>query len=291
MIGVIAKENEKEAVAEFFELFKTPWQFARDGEQYEVLISCTGEDRSVSAPISIVFSSRPLLIDDKLELESESCNEQEIEFSDRKIPIYGNLIAFRSAKKCSIQVKAGLQATGVSLDLGSMRMARLGYDLFYEIQFLLSVGQPARNALVPTVDHHISLLRSLILSLGGRFLEVLPVPGNYDFICCLTHDVDFFRISQHIGSCVGENSFAPVFSCRQFLYQDTTAHKFRRGLTVLRCQANDLKPIPRQGLSFSLNTCVELIIGISNHANGFCIDLPHFSVPISRLSILNRRNR
>ncbi len=33
MIGVVAKTSESEAVAEFFQLFKTPWEFARRGLQ------------------------------------------------------------------------------------------------------------------------------------------------------------------------------------------------------------------------------------------------------------------
>ena len=38
MIGVVAGEPEHAAVAEFFELFKTPWEFCRPGKRYDVLL-------------------------------------------------------------------------------------------------------------------------------------------------------------------------------------------------------------------------------------------------------------
>ena len=41
LIGVISKTNEEEAVQEFFELFKTPWEFYKENKTYDVvLITC-----------------------------------------------------------------------------------------------------------------------------------------------------------------------------------------------------------------------------------------------------------
>ena len=37
MIGIIADPAEQEVVREFFELFKTPWEFFRQGRQLDVL--------------------------------------------------------------------------------------------------------------------------------------------------------------------------------------------------------------------------------------------------------------
>ena len=42
MIGVIADPAEADVVREFFELFKTPWEFYRRGERYDVLL-CAGD--------------------------------------------------------------------------------------------------------------------------------------------------------------------------------------------------------------------------------------------------------
>ncbi len=38
MIGVVSNETERPAVVEFFELFKTPWEFYRAGAHYDVLL-------------------------------------------------------------------------------------------------------------------------------------------------------------------------------------------------------------------------------------------------------------
>src|SRR5215471_17608649 len=38
MIGVIANGVEHAAIVEFFELFKTPWEFWRPGSRYDVLL-------------------------------------------------------------------------------------------------------------------------------------------------------------------------------------------------------------------------------------------------------------
>ena len=42
MIGVIADPAEHDVVREFFELFKTPWEFYRGDGQYDVLL-CAGD--------------------------------------------------------------------------------------------------------------------------------------------------------------------------------------------------------------------------------------------------------
>ena len=38
MLGVVADSAEQHVVQEFFELFKTPWEFYRADRQYEVLL-------------------------------------------------------------------------------------------------------------------------------------------------------------------------------------------------------------------------------------------------------------
>jgi len=74
---------------------------------------------------------------------------------------------------------------------------RAGYDLFGEVAFLLTEGQPVENALIPTLELHISLLRDWIVSAGIPLVEIPPVPWGYRFIACLTHDVDFVGIRRH----------------------------------------------------------------------------------------------
>ena len=42
MIGVIANPSERPIVSEFFELFKTPWEFYQSDRHYDVLLSSGG---------------------------------------------------------------------------------------------------------------------------------------------------------------------------------------------------------------------------------------------------------
>src|SRR5438034_4827601 len=76
-------------------------------------------------------------------------------------------------------------------------MLRLGYSLFREVEYLLSVGQPPENAHTPTLDMHIMMLRDWILDAGITLLEIPPSPSGHRFAVCLTHDVDFLRIRDH----------------------------------------------------------------------------------------------
>ena len=43
MIGVAVRADERDIVAEFFELFKTLWEFYRSGVRYDVVL-CTSDD-------------------------------------------------------------------------------------------------------------------------------------------------------------------------------------------------------------------------------------------------------
>jgi hypothetical protein len=74
---------------------------------------------------------------------------------------------------------------------------RIGYDLLREIRSLLTEGQPASRASIPTLDLHLARLRHALIEHKVPFAEILPRPAGYDFICCLTHDVDFFGIRRH----------------------------------------------------------------------------------------------
>src|SRR4029450_12076713 len=57
VIGVIANPSDERIVREFFELFKTPWEFFRDSGQYDVVL-CAGGPRPerVAAKLLVVYS-------------------------------------------------------------------------------------------------------------------------------------------------------------------------------------------------------------------------------------------
>ena len=53
MIGVIPNPNETAVVEEFFQLFKTPWEFHRQGRIYDVVVATTDEIPNVDACAAI----------------------------------------------------------------------------------------------------------------------------------------------------------------------------------------------------------------------------------------------
>ena len=60
-------------------------------------------------------------------------------------------------------------------------VVRIGFDLFQEVRHLLTLGQPAEFASIPTLELHISLLRELIVSQGLPLVEILPVSSRTSF--------------------------------------------------------------------------------------------------------------
>src|SRR4029077_1536094 len=88
-------------------------------------------------------------------------------------------------------------AVAVSIASDTQTIVRLGFDLFEEVRYLFTPGQPAEFAGIPTLELHISLLRDLIASHGVTLIEIPPVPAGHRFIVCLTHDVDHPRVRYH----------------------------------------------------------------------------------------------
>jgi hypothetical protein len=144
-IGVICRPDERPWVEEFFQLFKTPWEFYVPDKPYAVVISTGNLPANVDCLLAVIYSSD----------------------------------ADRGATE------------------GPTRVIRAGYNLFAEIAFLLSKGQPDQNALTPLLDVYIATLRDSIVGAGLPLVEIPPAPAGYEFIGCLTHDVDFLRITDH----------------------------------------------------------------------------------------------
>jgi hypothetical protein len=96
-----------------------------------------------------------------------------------------------------IKLKENSRAVAQLVENSDTVIVRVGIDLFKEVRYLLKMGQPADKAQAPTLDIHISLLRDWFLSAWLPVVEIPPVPAGYNFLACLTHDVDFIGIRQH----------------------------------------------------------------------------------------------
>lgn len=200
MIGVVANPGEHVLVREFFELFKTPWEFYRSEGLYEVLLFAR-EDASVqgaTADLVIVYAGQKILFDEeeKIEITSHRKNGT-LSYKGSRLPIYGNNIIFRGNGVSLLKDEESQQSVGSLVKSGSKVFARIGYDLFQEIRVLLTDGQPPENASIPTVEIHIAVLRDLIVGSGVPLVEIPPIPEGHTFIACLTHDVDHPSIRRH----------------------------------------------------------------------------------------------
>src|SRR2546427_1535421 len=197
MIGVIANRTDHGVIREFFELFKTPWEFYRSDRRYEVLL-CAGDAQfcPTAAKLVIIYASSKTLFDAEEEIDSQR-RSTILSYKGGRIPIYEGSITFRHKGFGILTDEISHGSAGYLQHSNGSALARIGYDLFSEAHSLLSKGQPPENASLPALENHIALLRELIIMAGVPLVEIPPIPDGYSFIACLTHDVDHPAIRHH----------------------------------------------------------------------------------------------
>jgi hypothetical protein len=199
MIGVISKHGERAMVEEFFQIFKTPWEPYLQGRNYDVvLVTSKDVPADPNTRLLLIYNSSRTTFDDQTGVSIRSVGQADwLEWDASAFPIYGSAGVFHGVGRPFIRRRGGAESVGLEVNDAGPQTARIGYDLFGEVAYLLSQGQPAANAHVPTLDIHVSLLRSLMVNSGTPFVEIPPVPSGYDFMACLSHDVDFTGIREH----------------------------------------------------------------------------------------------
>lgn len=198
MIGVLAKPGDREVIEEFFQLFKTPWEFYVHGRNYSVILSTQSNIPEMGSKLVIIYGNNESPFDniEGVRIKSKLKNIS-VEYDGVQIPIYGDILTFEEMGETILRVKCNLEVSGLKIESSQKRITVLGYNLFEEIYYLLSVGQPKVNAHIPTIEMHITLLRNLIVEAGIPLIEIPPVPAGFEFITCLTHDIDFAGIRKH----------------------------------------------------------------------------------------------
>lgn len=222
MIGVIAPEREMGAVREFFELFKTPWEKWNSEKSYEVVLCTTGESPwNIRADLIVVYSGTRLAWDpESIGKELPARSTKILCYEDREIPVYGSCITFPDGDSSLLIEKISGYPTVLRRQRGEQeKILRVGYDLFEEVRFLLTCGQPVEQAGIPALELHIEFLRAQLQAAGIAFVEIPPVPKGYRFIVCLTHDVDhpFIRKHKWDHTAVGFLYRAVIGSLRSYL--------------------------------------------------------------------------
>lgn len=230
MIGVVAHASEREVIGEFFELFKTPWEFARDGFEYDVALCTRPGIAPASARLVIVYGLEEGNLASLFAKQSSFHGPSSfLQFSGGRLPIYAGLITFAGAAWRQMVEATGRAASVVATGREDGQIIRVGYDLSAEIRHLLTVGQPVANAAIPALDLHMAILRELIVTAGLPLLEIPPVPDQHPFTVCLTHDVDHPVMRNHLldatsagfvyratlGSCLG--ALRGRISCRNLI--------------------------------------------------------------------------
>jgi len=200
LIGVIPKDSEVGVVEEFFQLFKTPWEFYKENREYDVvLMSRDSATDKIIAKVLIIFGSETKKFDSDNGISLEMNRIIKIlRFDNISFPIYSNLSSFRKISEENIVLEVDSDVFGLKIQKSKQIILRIGYNLFEEIRYLLSEGQPVDYAFIPTLDIHISILKKWITELGIPLIEIPPIPAGFNFITCLTHDVDFVKICDHL---------------------------------------------------------------------------------------------
>jgi hypothetical protein len=198
MIGILCKNAEQKIVQEFFELFKTPWEFYVPSRSYEVVIASADSGQEVVGRVVILHGNEGSEFDHRASVFPRSRLETAVvEQNGASIPIYCGLTTFGGTRKFFMHVKGTRNGVGFQVESKAGRVLRIGFDLWQETHFLMSVGQPIENALLPTLDLHIAFVREWILEADLPVVEIPPVPAGHHFTLCLTHDVDFLRLRDY----------------------------------------------------------------------------------------------
>ena len=198
MIGVYCDESERMVVQEFFELFKTPWEFIDSSAAYDVVVSTQYEMPEVIANLIIIYSSSPVLFDAAEKIATHPTVRKNLtDHKETFFPVYCDLLSFQGCMTPLIYSEPGSDVVAIEILRHQEKVIRVGFDLFREVAFLLSDGQPVENALFPTLESHISIMRNWILSAEIPLVEIPPVALGYNFFACLTHDIDFVGIRRH----------------------------------------------------------------------------------------------
>jgi hypothetical protein len=200
MIGIICQEQQRPFVKEFYELFKTPWEFFTATSSYDVVVITAPTPVVPDARLVVVFGACEYSWDvDRVVEMPTGRGSIHVDHCGHRFPVYGGAARLERSSAPLATVAGGHDVIIAEYSDGARRVVRVGYDLFEEVRILLSEGQPAEHAAIPTLDIHIDLLRSWIVTTGLALVEIPPRPRACDFAVCLTHDVDFINLRDHMN--------------------------------------------------------------------------------------------
>ena len=173
-------------------------RYYREGQYYDVVIATGSALPQLEAGLVVIYGTEIQASDRLSGLKARSRQgDTTLSCSVGRIPLYRGALTFNPDDRRPVCHAANAEIAGLEFEFAGLKVIRMGYDLFAEVEFLLSKGQPVENARFATLELHIALLRALILGASIPVLEISPTPAGYDFAVCLTHDIDFVGIRRH----------------------------------------------------------------------------------------------
>ena len=200
MIGVICDPRQEPAVRELFQLFKTPWAIFDPTASYDaIIVSGDGSiAETTNAPVIVRFGAGPCDDDDAFSIVAEPPRAPAVMSADgAELPLYRGAGPLAGDGDTCARLADGSGSLVLAGERQGRRMIRCGYDLFAEVEFLLTDGQPPEHAATPTLDLHIALLRRWLIEAGIELVELVPTPPGSGLLATLTHDIDFHGIRRH----------------------------------------------------------------------------------------------
>ena len=95
MIGVLAKSDQIGTVEEFFQLFKTPWEFYRAGRTYDVVIATVNDIPDVDARLLVIYGAEIKNSDGKDGMVARSRHRGvSLSYHGIQLPVYGEVLTF-----------------------------------------------------------------------------------------------------------------------------------------------------------------------------------------------------
>src|SRR5438309_5407694 len=154
MIAVATNPEHRAAASEFFELFKTAWEFYRSGEEYDAVICCGMIPTDVRTGLVLVYASSELPFDQQQQLQvlREDRSREMPSYRGWRLPVYAGLVSVIGYGKrhhpIAVKTKYSL---AVELRIAGKLFIRFGYDLLSELGHLLFEVQPIPFAPVPSI--------------------------------------------------------------------------------------------------------------------------------------------
>src|SRR5437016_1646670 len=93
MIAVATNAEHRDAAYEFFELFKTAWEFYRPGEEYDAVICCGIIPPNIRASLVLVCAANELSFDQQYQLQvlQQDHSREVLSYRGWRLPVYAGL--------------------------------------------------------------------------------------------------------------------------------------------------------------------------------------------------------